>query len=154
MSFEQHSKINDAPWAIDVDEALRESAVAAQSGLDDGEVNRRRLTFGRNQLQEVRPRHILSILAGQFKSIVTMLLVFAAILALLFSDIPETVAILAVIVLQSSRYCSSGLSRDRTQRLDRVHDGVACNPFNGSVAALREARVRRAASGCSPSTAC
>ena len=101
MSFEQHSKINDAPWAIDVDEALRESAVAAQSGLDDGEVNRRRLTFGRTQLQEVRPRHILSILAGQFKSIVTMLLVFAAILALLFSDIPETVAILAVIVLNA-----------------------------------------------------
>ena len=101
MGFEQHSKINDAPWAIDVDEALRESAVAAQSGLDEGEVNRRRLTFGRNQLQEVRPRHILSILAGQFKSIVTMLLVFAAVLALLFSDIPETVAIFAVIVLNA-----------------------------------------------------
>ena len=72
MSLERHSRINDALWAVDVDEALRELAVAAQDGLDDSEVNRRRLTFGRNQLQEVKPRHIFSILAGQFKSIVTV----------------------------------------------------------------------------------
>lgn len=101
MSFEQLAKTNDGLWAVDVDTALRQLAVAAQNGLDDGEVDRRRLIFGRNQLQEVKPRHVLSILAGQFKSIVTVLLVFAAILALLFSDIPEAVAILAVIVLNA-----------------------------------------------------
>ena len=101
MSLERHSRINDALWAVDVDEALRELAVAAQDGLDDSEVNRRRLTFGRNQLQEVKPRHIFSILAGQFKSIVTVLLVFAAILALLFSDVAEAVAIFAVILLNA-----------------------------------------------------
>jgi Ca2+-transporting ATPase len=94
-------EIDLATWGVGVDEVLQKLVVDSQVGLDEEEVLRRRLIYGRNQLQVVNQRHIVSILVDQFKSIVIALLVVAGILAALFSDIAEAVAIFAVIVLNA-----------------------------------------------------
>ena len=94
-------EIDLATWGVGVDEVLQKLVVDSQLGLDEEEVLRRRLIYGRNQLQVVKQRHIVSILVDQFKSIVIALLVVAGILAALFSDIAEAVAIFAVIVLNA-----------------------------------------------------
>ncbi len=92
---------DSATWRATVDEVLRKLVVDPQVGLDEEEVLRRRLIHGRNQLQVVDQRHMVSILVDQFRSIVVALLVVAAILAALFSNIAEAVAILAVVVINT-----------------------------------------------------
>jgi len=88
-------------WAVSVDDALQELVVDAQEGLSNDEVIERRLTYGRNQLQAAKEKNILSILADQFKSIVIALLVAAGVLAMMFSDVAEAVAIFAVVIINA-----------------------------------------------------
>ncbi len=88
-------------WSLSADGVLQELAVDSARGLEENEVLRRRRIFGRNQLQVAEQRHLVSILADQFKNIVIVLLVAAGVLALLFSSFAEAVAIFAVIVINA-----------------------------------------------------
>jgi Ca2+-transporting ATPase len=81
------------PWSLSSVDVLQELAVDPERGLDETEALRRRREFGRNQLQATRQRHLISILVDQFKGIVIVLLAGAGILAMLFSNIAEAVAI-------------------------------------------------------------
>ena len=90
------------PWSLNSDEVLQALAVDPEHGLEEDEALRRRRRFGRNQLQATRQRHLLSILADQFKGIVIVLLAGAGILALLFSNVAEAVAIFVVIVINAT----------------------------------------------------
>jgi len=91
-----------AAWSNSVDEVLRELETDATSGLDESEVLRRRGIFGRNQLQVAKQQHLVTILAHQFSSIVIVLLAGAGILALLFSNLAEAIAIFAVIFINTT----------------------------------------------------
>ena len=89
-------------WSKSVDSVLEILAVDPDRGLDDGEVARRRAAFGANELQVAKKRHVISILKDQFKSIVTVLLLAAGVLALLMSNVAEAVAIFAVVVINAA----------------------------------------------------
>ena len=89
-------------WSLSADSVLQELAVDSARGLEESEVLGRRRIFGRNQLQVTERRHLASILADQFKSIVIVLLAVAGVLALLFSSFAEAVAIFAVIVINAA----------------------------------------------------
>jgi Ca2+-transporting ATPase len=90
------------PWSLSSFDVLQELAVDPERGLDETEALRRRREFGRNQLQATRQRHLISILVDQFKGIVIVLLAGAGILAMLFSNIAEAVAIFIVIVINAT----------------------------------------------------
>ena len=90
------------PWSLSSSDVLRELAVDPERGLEQDEALRRRRRYGRNQLLATRQRHFLSILADQFKGIVIVLLAAAGILAMLFSNIAEAVAIFIVIVINAT----------------------------------------------------
>src|SRR5210317_666531 len=90
------------PWSLSSVDVLQELAVDPEHGLDEDDALRRRRTFGRNQLLATRQRHLLSILVDQFKGIVIVLLAGAGILAMLFSNIAEAVAIFIVIVINAT----------------------------------------------------
>jgi Ca2+-transporting ATPase len=89
-------------WSKSVDSVLETLSVDADRGLDDAEAALRRASFGRNELQVAKKRHVISILKDQFTGIVTVLLLAAGALALMMSNIAEAVAIFAVIVINSA----------------------------------------------------
>jgi Ca2+-transporting ATPase len=91
-----------SPWSKSVDEVLRALETDAVSGLDEKEAIQRRVIFGRNQLQIAAQQHLVKILAHQFSSIVIVLLAGAGVLALLFSNFAEAVAIFAVIIINAT----------------------------------------------------
>ena len=90
------------PWGLDPAALLSLLEVDPARGLDAREVHRRFALHGPNQLQERRPRSILSILFAQFRSVVVALLAGAAALAFLFGDLPEAVAIVAVLLINAA----------------------------------------------------
>jgi Ca2+-transporting ATPase len=91
-----------AAWSCDADAVLQALNVDPDHGLETKEVLKRRRIWGRNQLETTRPRHGLSILLAQFRSIVVGLLLVAGSLALLFSDFAEGLAIFAVILINAA----------------------------------------------------
>jgi len=89
-------------WSDSAEHVLQQLHVDPARGLDSDAVIRRRRTWGLNQLQVTKQRHVLSILTDQFKSIIILLLIGAGVLALLFAELAEAVAIFAVILINSS----------------------------------------------------
>ena len=87
--------------ALAAPEVLDAFAVNPAPGLAVSEVNRRRIHYGPNALQEVRPRPAWRILIDQFASIVIALLGIAAVVAWATGDTLESIAILVVLVLNA-----------------------------------------------------
>ena len=91
-----------AVWTLSVDQALASHSVDPEHGLDDRQINQRRARYGWNKLRGIQRRNVFAIIADQFKSVVILLLLAAAILAMLFSDITEGLAIFVVIVINGA----------------------------------------------------
>jgi len=125
-------------WANSTDSVLQELTVDSKLGLQEGEALARRRIFGRNQLQLAKQRHLVSILADQFKSIVIVLLVAAGVLALLFSNLAEAVAIFAVILINATIGFLTEWRAVRSMEALRQFAKVDC-------ILLREGTVRRSA---------
>lgn len=96
------NQLIEAPSTHSNDEVLRHYQVERSEGLSENEVKQRREQFGQNRLREAAQRSALSILIEQFKSVIVGLLLVAAVLAFLFGDIIEGVAILAVILINAA----------------------------------------------------
>lgn len=92
---------NHLAWGRSVEDVLRSFSADPEYGLDSKEALSREKTWGRNQLEARRRRHGLSILMAQFKSVVVILLLVAGVLAFLFADFAEGLAILAVILINA-----------------------------------------------------
>jgi len=75
--------------------------VDADTGLTPEEAARRLAKYGANTLRAVRVRSAWSILLGQFKSIIVVLLLGAMLLSLLFGDVIEGAAIGVVISINT-----------------------------------------------------
>ena len=90
------------PWVVEPDDLPGQLNVDLAQGLSSAEVQRRRARFGPNQLQVRRSRSLISLLFGQFHSVVIALLAGAAVLAFLFGDMPEAIAIGAVLLINAS----------------------------------------------------
>jgi Ca2+-transporting ATPase len=87
------------PWhALPVEESLKR-AESALGGITDAEAEIRLSRHGPNVLRVTPPVAWWIILAGQFKSVFTLLLIVAAALGLLIGDPKDAVAIVAVLVL-------------------------------------------------------
>jgi Ca2+-transporting ATPase len=89
-------------WTRSAAEALTDLQVDPLLGLSTRDAVNRRRRFGPNLLQAAKRRSVLSILAEQFKSVVVLLLLAAGVLAFLFADFAEGLAIFAVVVINGS----------------------------------------------------
>ncbi|NLF32541.1 MAG: cation-transporting P-type ATPase [Planctomycetes bacterium] len=87
------------PWATGAAEVAEALGVDPAAGLAADEARRRRERHGPNRLARAAGRSVGRILLEQFKSIVIIILALAAVLSLVFGDLPETVAIAAVILI-------------------------------------------------------
>jgi len=90
------------PWAMQASEVLHGLGVKADEGLTEQEATNRLRRFGKNLLRTAKPRHVMAILADQFKSAVIILLGAAALLAAAFGDFVEGMAIGVVIAINTA----------------------------------------------------
>jgi len=89
------------PWALDVEETLRNLSVSRDRGLDASEAASRLERYGSNSLQASRERSVWAILLDQFKNLIILLLGTAAALSFAFGRWLEGVSILIAVVLNA-----------------------------------------------------
>lgn len=93
---EQHSW-----YALEAAAAAAALAVDPAQGLASSDVNERRLAFGANAIQTIRPRPAWRMLVDQFASLVIGLLAVAAAVAWATGDVLEAIAILVVLLINA-----------------------------------------------------
>ncbi len=76
--------------------------VDPRTGLDSASMAARLARHGPNQLRRIRQRRLRDILLDQLRSIIVLLLAAASAVAMLIGDVAEGLAILAVIVINST----------------------------------------------------
>ena len=81
-------------------EALAEQQAAA-TGLTDQEVQRRREQYGRNQLSEGKKKTAFQVFLEQFKDLLVIILMIAAVISALSSNVESTIVIFAVLILNA-----------------------------------------------------
>jgi Ca2+-transporting ATPase len=113
-----------APFACPEQELLDRLGVDPSHGLSHQEAARRLHAFGNNEPAEYRGRTILQILIDQFRSLIVWLLTIAAALSFYLGDIPEALAIVAVLVINAGIGFVTELrairSMESLQRMTRV----------------------------------
>ena len=141
-----------APWhSLPVEDVLRRLE-SSPDGLGADEARRRLERYGPNRLSRTATTSALSILASQFKSLVVLLLVAAALVALVLGDALEAIAIGAVLAintvlgfiveLRARRAMDALLSYEvptaKVVRGGRVEETAADQLVPGDVIALEE----------------
>ncbi|MBN2294513.1 MAG: cation-transporting P-type ATPase [Pirellulales bacterium] len=91
----------ESPWTQTFDEVLTDLEVDPARGLARSEIRKRRKLYGGNRLREARHRGPFSILLDQFKSVVLLVLLVAAALAFVAGELPEAIAVLAVVLINT-----------------------------------------------------
>lgn len=100
-SKKEHSALTSA-HSRGIEEVANALGTDPDRGLTDEEVENRLHKYGPNELEEQEGKSLWSILFAQLNNPVVYLLAAAALVAFLFGDIPEAIAILVVIVLNTA----------------------------------------------------
>jgi Ca2+-transporting ATPase len=98
---EQTATSMDAPWARPHEDVSKELDVDPKQGLSSAEVAERRKRYGRNHLREHKSKSKWRILLDQFKSLVVLLLLAAAVVATFVGDFIEAGAVIAVVLINA-----------------------------------------------------
>ncbi|HEX3013715.1 MAG TPA: calcium-transporting P-type ATPase, PMR1-type [Methanobacterium sp.] len=86
---------------LSVDETLKTLQSDANKGLRDAEAKKRNLKFGLNELVEKEKPGPIRLFLGQFKEILIVILIFAAIAAYYVGDTIDAIVILIVVVINA-----------------------------------------------------
>ena len=87
--------------ALDVGTVSDKLSVDPAVGLAPDEIERRRVTFGRNELSVDRPFRPVVAFANQFRDVMIMILIAAAIISGVVGDARDTIAILVIVMLNA-----------------------------------------------------
>ncbi len=132
----------EAPWAAPPQQILTEMGVAADSGLDNGEVRRRRSRYGPNRMRRTKPRSAARILVDQFRSAVVLILVVAAALSFAFGELVDGIAILAAVVVNTVIGLAMEMRATRSMEALRQMEQVTARVLrNGQVRAIPADRL-------------
>lgn len=94
--------MDQRPWhTMSVDDVAAELRTDVENGLRRREVVKRRQRYGLNKLIGAKKASALKILSDQFKSLVVLLLLVAAMVSFVMGDKIEAIAIAAVIFLNA-----------------------------------------------------
>ena len=86
---------------LSVDETLKTLNSDANEGLEETEAKKRNLKFGLNELVEKEKPGPIRLFLGQFKEILIIILIFAAIAAYYVGDAVDAIVILIVVVINA-----------------------------------------------------
>src|SRR5512136_124387 len=81
------------------DDVLKELNTSIERGLTQSEADQRLQQYGLNELVDRGTQNPWKILFEQFKSVMVLILIAAAVISLLVGDVKDAIAILAIVVL-------------------------------------------------------
>lgn len=87
-------------WSLSVSK-LFEKLETSEKGLSNEEAQRRLSKFGHNSLKSRKRSNSLTLLLAQFKSPITLILLFAALLSLFLHSHSDAITILAIVLISS-----------------------------------------------------
>jgi len=90
------------PWHVTSTADVLAALESRTEGLTTSEASSRLARFGPNALPSVPPRSAVRILSDQFRSVMVLLLIVAATIALVIGDLMDAIAIAAVLVINAS----------------------------------------------------
>lgn len=91
----------DHPFSLTAEEVIRLAQTDGFRGITEQEAAKRRKVYGPNVYQTQKQKSPLLILLSQFSNPIVYLLVLGAVVSLYFKDIPETIAILTVVIINA-----------------------------------------------------
>ncbi|MFD0976910.1 cation-translocating P-type ATPase [Salinimicrobium gaetbulicola] len=100
MASKKKLKVQDA-YKKEFSQVAEQLAADPENGLSKEEAHKRLKKFGRNKLNESKKRSIWDLIISQVNNPVIYLLTAAAILAFSFGDLPEGIAILVVLLVNT-----------------------------------------------------
>ncbi len=91
-----------AEWhSLPAEEVLEKLAVDPVKGLSSAEAEQRLARYGRNVLEEGKKRTILDSLVDQFKNVLVIILIFAALISYALGETVDALAIVAILILMA-----------------------------------------------------
>ncbi|MGZ3769310.1 MAG: cation-translocating P-type ATPase [Bdellovibrio sp.] len=91
------------PWySHSESESLEVQKASLQHGLTHEEVKNRAATFGPNKLEDTKKKNAFKLLLSQFSDLLIIVLISAALIAAFLGEPQDTVAIVAIIILNAS----------------------------------------------------
>ncbi|WP_297393285.1 magnesium-translocating P-type ATPase [uncultured Peptoniphilus sp.] len=104
-------------WSYDKDDILKKLN-SSEAGLSNKEAEDRIATYGKNIFEEKKSASNFMIFLSQFKSPITMILIFAAILSIFLKDYSDGVIILIIILISSFlSYLHESKAKDAVKKL-------------------------------------
>jgi len=94
-------ELPNIPWAENVEKIVQDLQVDPQQGLSRKTVGRRRRRYGANRIEQKKRKSAWTIMLNQFKSVIVLLLVVAAITTFLIGRWVEGIAISVVVVFNA-----------------------------------------------------
>jgi Ca2+-transporting ATPase len=84
-----------------VAETLNNLKSNVADGLSDSEITRRQMTYGKNILPTAESTNWLQLVLAQFKDLMVIILIVAAVISALLGDSKDVVVILAIVILNA-----------------------------------------------------
>lgn len=104
-------------WSYDIDDALKELN-SSRDGLTSQEAADRIESYGKNVFDEKKASSNFIIFLSQFKSPITLILIFAAILSIFLKDYSDGIIILIIILISSLlSYLHESKAKDAVKKL-------------------------------------
>jgi Ca2+-transporting ATPase len=111
----RRQRLDGVAWhTYDVPEVLRRLGTQRAHGLDDASVAQRQLTYGPNELVEQNRTSPWRILREQLSATMVLVLIVAAVASALLGDYGDSIAILAIVVLNAALGFSQEYRAERT----------------------------------------
>ena len=85
-------------YRLDADAAVTELDSDAKSGLTPDDIRQRRDQYGANKLPSSEQVNLIALVVGQFKNILVIVLILAAVISLFLGDVKDVIVILAIVV--------------------------------------------------------
>lgn len=104
-------------WSYDKDDILKKLNTS-ENGLSSKEADDRMARYGKNVFEETKSGSNVMIFLSQFKSPITMILIFAAVLSIFMKDYSDGMIILIIIMISSFlSYLHESKANDAVKRL-------------------------------------
>jgi P-type Ca2+ transporter type 2C len=91
---------NEKPWhTLSIEETVKD--IDVQQGLSEAEVEERLKTYGHNQLDAAKKKNILITILEQFKDVMIVILIIAAIISGLLGEVVDAAIIMAIVIINA-----------------------------------------------------
>ncbi|MFN8564283.1 MAG: cation-transporting P-type ATPase [Anaerolineae bacterium] len=89
-------------YRLDADAALAELKADAKTGLSAADAEKRLAEHGANTLPRGETANLLQLVISQFKNILVIILIIAAVISLFLGDVKDVVVILAIVIANAA----------------------------------------------------